>query len=85
MSFKWQARLLVLVYLNFGQTKNSRFLRLFLFLRTQRTTMTRRMARSPASPEKMLMLWSSDLRGKLSARPQPWEVGKLENMLPLGV
>lgn len=77
LGFKRQARLLVLMCLNFGQTRDSRFFRLFQFHRTQRTAMTRRTARSPANPEKMLLLWSLYLRGKPSARTQLWEGGEV--------
>lgn len=44
--------------LNFGHAGDSRFFRVVQFHRTQSTAMTRRMARSPASPAKTLLLQS---------------------------
>lgn len=53
--------------LNFGRMGASRFFRVVQFHRTQRTAMTRRMARSPANPAKMLLLWSLSLQGNGAA------------------
>lgn len=47
--------------------KDSRFFCLFQFHKMQAAVMTRRMARSPTNPEKMLLLGSLSLGGKPSA------------------
>lgn len=62
--FQCQAGRLILYHLNWRPTWDSRFFRLFQFLRMQAAMMTRKMARSATKPGKMLLLWPFSLGGK---------------------
>lgn len=62
--FQCQAGRLILQHLNWRPTWDSRFFRLFQFLRMQAAMMTRKMARSATKPGKMLLLWPFSLGGK---------------------
>lgn len=62
--FKCQAGRLILWNLNWRQTWNSRFFRLFQFHKIQAATMTRKMVGSATKPGKMLLFWPFFLEGK---------------------